>query len=190
MSGRTFVSTPVYPLGSGAMVKIMDFALAGTTALRAAAIPQTFTHLRVVGIGQSQRAGVANTGLRLSHNGNTASAYQYDYYGYGAGLAANAITSGGAGAVGVYLGQTPAGSRANDNYVSQFVVDIPNYNVAGVVRMFLSNSYFHDGVNGRQSMTSGGVWMNDTNVITQLDIGDDVAGALGPRARASLYGIA
>jgi hypothetical protein len=187
MSGRRQHSTPVFPKGSGVMTRIGDFTLSGDgKTLQYLAIPQTFSALRVEVVGQSGRAGVDNTGLRFTHNGLATANYFFAYHGWGN---AGAMQGSGSDARG-YLGQTPAGNRSNDNYVGSHILEVPFYTRTDIVKEFFARGICSTGNVTIHSVSVGNVWIGDINAVSRLDIMDDVAAVLGPRAKATLYGIA
>lgn len=171
---------------SRTMQKIGEFTNTGTL-LSFPNIPQNFSHLRVMAIGQSMRAGFANTGFRATFNGLSGAAYSFDYWGYNS---APAVYSGHVGGdTRLYVGQTPAATRTNDNYVSTHIIDIPFYTLANVIHMFHANASFNDGNALMTGVNINNIWTGAAAAITRFDLSDDVGSALGPRARATLYGI-
>lgn len=171
-------------LGSGNMVKIADFVpTASYTALSVANIPQTFKHLRVEFIGNSTRAGFANTGLRFRWSG-VSGGYLTNYDGYGAGSTQGQVSSQSLG----YIGQMPSGSKVNDDYNSMVVIEFPFYSGPGL-KHALAFTSMHDGTTLSESMRTGTTNPTNGTPVTSIDILDDVSSALGPRSKASLYGI-
>lgn len=170
----------------GTVVALGEF-VKGTTLLSFTNIPQTFTHLRVEFIAQSGRAGVANTGMRFSHNSVGAASWEVAVmaHSFAAGATPSVSTNDTRG----YLGQCPAGNRTSDNYTLQGVMDIPYYSRSDAFHHFLVHSMMDDGNTDYRIHSAGNTYRGNANAITRLDIFDDVTATLGPRTRASLYGI-
>lgn len=193
------VDDRVAALERAAQIDRYDFLGAFTrsadkTLLTFASIPQNYSHLRVVFIGQSTRSGFPNTGFRFNFStvaGTISSAWNFNYWGYGNG-AGGVIQGQSAGGGSGYLGQTPAANRTNDNYVSHGTIDIPFYSRNDTIKSFLVNSTTHDGASLFQGMN-----VNNTNTataaaMTGMSIFDDVVGSgstHGPRSTAHLFGI-
>jgi hypothetical protein len=179
--------TALAALTPPAMVKIGDFSLVGNN-VQYASIPQTFTHLRVMFTMQSARAASANTGARLRFNAVASSNYDFVLHGF------HGVTQGSDGSYGSaqtwgYLGQCPAGTRSNDGQVLRGVIDIPYYKDSTTSRMALVHSHMSDGISTAAYLDIGNQFFGVAQPITQIDLMDDVNGALGPKATASLYGI-
>lgn len=152
-----------------------------TTYLRFSNIPQTYKHLKVVWIGQSQRAGFANTGARCRINGLTANWYSYGYHYNG--------TPGGATTrfnTSFYVGQVPALSRTSDDQVTHSILDFPFYSRGDCVKGCQITSGGDDGTNSLWSRVEG-VNVETGAAITSIDLYDDVSASLGPRSRAELW---
>lgn len=171
----------------GAVTKIGDFSLvSGGTILRYSAIPQTYKHLRVLFAMQSSRAGLANTGARCTINAiNTF--YETAFYGY---TNAPAVSNGFVASTSTgYLGQCPAGTRGSDAYVMQGTIDIPFYSDANNIKQMFAETYSQDGVSYSAKLTLGINNYSGVAAIDTFSLLDDVGSVLGPRAKATLYGI-
>jgi hypothetical protein len=166
------------------MQKIGDFTLVNGNDLNFSAIPQTFKHLRVICVWQGTRAGFANTGLRFRWNALTGS-YYINYLGWATG---GAYQGQIANDVYGYLGQTPAGNKAGDDYNSRHVMDFPFYSDAGTKHVLTQNS-MHDGNTRSEGSYIAHGNPGNGGAITQIDIFDDAGSQAGPRAKATLYGI-
>ena len=147
-----------------------------TTSLTYTGIPSGYTHLRVVWVAQSNRAGFANTGGRVLWNGLTAN---YTIFALNTLAAMAAQTSG-------YVGQIPAGNRASDAYVGLCVLDFPFYARTDTMKGFQCVQTGHDGTNPLYYYTN--THNTDTAAITSITLRDDVTGNLGPKRQATLYG--
>jgi hypothetical protein len=142
--------------------------------------------LQVRWVAQSNRSGQINTGGRFRWNNLTSANYQIAYnYVIGTGTA---TTGGGGGNVWGYVGQIPAGSRANDNYMAEVIIDFPFYNATNRIRTAHSRMSGNDGTNVLMGNCSS---TNDSSIaaITSIQLSDDVGGALGPRSSAELWGL-
>lgn len=157
------------------MVKIGNFTV-GANTLDYTSIPQTYTHLRVIGYMQTTRAGFTNTGFRLRWNGYSAN-YNGTY---------NATSTLGASSS-LYIGQGPAGSKGNNNYVLRFDITFPHYSGA-LIKTMHGQSSGHDGTNVLGQVFTG-VYDGGVAGISSITIFDDVGSALGPNCGAELYGI-
>lgn len=167
--------------------KIGDFKKVSTILLQFKDIPQTFTHLELEIMWASTRAGLQNTGLRISANG-VGAGYHGSIYGEQNGAALNShFTNNGSG----YIGQTPAGLSAAGLY-SVHLVKIPFYRVPNVsLRYAICHTDLLDGgVNGHTASTCGNEFSAVAAPITRIDLADDVSGAyIDAVTRATLYGI-
>lgn len=175
---------------AGTLQKIGDLALAagglsgaGAGQLGINNIPQTFAHLRLLVRAQSQAAGDDNVGIRL--NGSLAN-YVWQYKGMNnAGPFDGTVASGQAYG---YIGSAPGASRANDNYISHQVIDIPFYTLADSIKTWHSMSSYASSAAAFQGVTAQGSNVGFAGAITALTLLAS-GGALGPRTKATLYGI-
>lgn len=147
-------------------------------------IPQNFRHLQVLYTMQSARSGFQNTGA-VAYINNMSANYSYAVR-YAAAPSGSATDSIGRSIARWYLGQCPAGSRANDNYVSAGVMLLPFYSATDRIHTYQVKGGGDDGTNALW-IEGAGAYYGDTNAITRIDIRDDVSGNLGPRARAELW---
>jgi hypothetical protein len=171
--------------------KIGDFQASGTLQLVYNNIPQTFSHLRVAFVGQSTRSGFTNTGYRFYFStsaGLISSSYQMQYFGYSSQSGAFVSGQSPNDSRG-YLGQCPAGTRSNDNYILSGTIDIPYYARGDVIKNFMVDSTMHDGSTLFQGLRVHTINNATAAAVTALTIADDAGSALGPRAAATLYGI-
>jgi len=160
---------------SSRFVKLGNFSTTSNT-LDYASIPQTYTHLKVIGYIQTTRGGFANTGLRLRWNG-----YSANYNGiYNATSTLGSVGS-------LYLGQCPAGLKGNNNYVLRFEIMFPDYSGA-LIKTMHGQSSGHDGTNVL-GQTFTGVYDGGVAGISSISIFDDVGSNLGPNCAAELFGI-
>lgn len=174
---------------SSGPVRLNEVVGAGTTTINLSNIPQSFSHLRLYVVGQSNRAGLPTTGLRMRMNGTTSS-YELDYIIHANSVATNAVLSGSQVSQGSwFIGTVPANNRGNDNFVAHCVIDIPWYSRNDMLKTITMHNAFNDGVGASGAEYSGGRYVGSANAITSLQIHDDVGGTLGPRSRAALYGI-
>ena len=163
--------------------KIGDFTN-NSTSLTYTSIPQTYQHLQVRWVAQSNRTGLTNTGGRYRWNGITSN-YQITY-NYVVG--ASALTGGAGSQLFGYVGQIPAANRSNDNYVAECIIDFPYYTATNRIRTAHSRLSGFDGTNyllGNCGTT------NDSSIaaITSITLIDDITGTLGPRSSAELWGL-
>ena len=164
--------------------KIGDFTN-NSTSLSYSSIPQDYKHLQVRWVAQSNRSGIANTGGRFRWNGLSSANYQITY---NIVAGSTVSTAGGGSNTWGYVGQIPAGSRANDNYIAECIIDFPFYSASNRIRTAHSRMSGFDGTNvllGNCGAT------NDSSIaaITSIQLYDDVAGTLGPRSSAELWGL-
>jgi hypothetical protein len=87
-----------------------------------------------------------------------------------------------------YLGQVPAGAKASDAAVSKGTVEIPFYRDATTYKHAIVTSNMSDNTLYTGVITVGNQFYVATP-ITQIDFTDDVGSALGPNAKATLYGL-
>jgi hypothetical protein len=180
-AGPTGPTGPVGPTGPGGdgsgWVKLGDFTN-NTTYLQFAGIPQTYQHLRVVWVAQSNRASYANTGGRVTINNSTAAFYTIRY---------NTTTTAAARLdTRWYIGQIPAANRTSDDLVCMVVMDFPFYSRTDISKTFTAHSAGDDGTNALGA-TADGVFVQNALPITSIELKDDVGANLGPRSRAELW---
>jgi hypothetical protein len=149
-------------------------------------IPPTFSHLRLVVRGQSQYgAEIDNMGIRF--NGDSSANYGWMYKGNTqAGDASGGTTAQTYGFIGWTMGTT----RQNDSYVSHHIIDIPFYSLADGVKSWHSNSVYFNNT-GSSLPWAGGTSQGIrylANPLTALSV-FAISAVLGPRARATLYGV-
>lgn len=156
---------------------------AGTTTLTFSDIPQTFRHLRVLWMAQSQRAGFQNTGGRARINNNAANFYSFGYH-------YNAAPGGATTrfATSIYVGQVPAASRTSDDLVTTVAIDFPFYSRPDLAKCYAVTSSGDDGTNSLWARVQG-AFVQDALPITRIDLFDDVLANLGPRSRAELWAL-
>jgi hypothetical protein len=169
----------------GTVVNLGVFTLSGLT-LTFTNIPQTFNHLKVEFITQSQRPAASQTGMRFAHNSVVAAQWQLAITGHGNTGAAGVFVANDTRG---YLGQSPALTRTSDNYTQQGTLEIPFYARTDAFHHFIANSMMDDGNTLFQTVQVGNTYRGDTNAVTSLRIFDDAGSNLGPRSRATLYGI-
>lgn len=174
---------------TGGWRKLGNFSI-GSTSLNYSSIPQTFTHLKVIFVMQSNRASYANTGGLIRINGSSLGVYSRSgYYVATTSGGPNKGSFGDRAAYGWYIGQIPAGTRGTDDMVTTGEALFPFYRRAGVVRTYTAISGGDDGTNVL-GFTGSGAYMSGTAAISSLMFCDDVAGNLGPRAFAELWAAA
>lgn len=167
--------------------KLGNFTLASSSLMEYTSIPQTYTHLKVIGAMQSNRAGFQNTGMRMQINGvstswyNFSASYKADVNGSGApiGSTSRLLSSW-------YLGQAPAGSRTSNDLTAMVEVLLPFYRAANYSRNYSFQSGGDDGTNVLYA-SGGGAFVQTAAAISSIQVKDDVGGALGPRMFAELW---
>lgn len=175
---------------AGTLTKIMDFALVGTTILRADNIPQTFNHLVVYYTMQSQRAATVHAGARFRINNDSTLVYDFNFNGFHVASGVQGADQAFVGGQSMgYLGELPGATRANDNAVLSGVLDIPFYRSGNVKHMTARASMSNDSSYTASIVVGNHYFPAAPAAITRLDLHDDAIGALGPRAVATLYGI-
>ena len=166
-------------LATPGWAKLGTFTI-NANSLTYTSIPQTYTHLRVHWVAQSNRAGFANTGGRFRINGFTT---YYDTY-----YTVPVATGTEVGASFGYVGQIPAGNRTSDNYVSIVTIDLPLYLKANQLRGWAADNSGHDGTNILSGRTTG-TNRASPNAISSITLLDDVGGTLGTRSYAELWAV-
>jgi microcystin-dependent protein len=176
-------------LTQAGLVKIADATVVSGNTLRFAAIPQNFTHLLVYFSMQSTRAGFSQTGCRLRINGDTGAHYDFNYMGYHWNNGTPAADGGYAGSqVWGYIGQIPSGTKASNASVSKGTIEIPYYSESATYKHAIATSNMSDDSVYTGTITVGNQFFVAA-AVTQIEITDDVGSALGPNAKATLYGI-
>lgn len=143
-------------------------------------IPQTFRHLQVRWVAQSNRAAFQNTGGRMRINNLTANWYSYGYH-YN-------LTPGGATtrfSTSFYIGQMPAAGRTSDDLVVVALIDLPFY-TRTLSKLIQCVSSGDDGTNSLWCRSQGAN-VETGAPISSVQLFDDVSGTLGPRSRAELW---
>ena len=168
--------------GTGARLTASSAPSPGRQRAHVQRHPQNFRHLRVIFTMQSARASFQNTGA-VAYINNMSSNYSYAVrYAAAPSGSSNRPRSGVVSPVGIR--QCPAGSRANDNYVSAGEVLLPFYSATDRIHTYQVKSGGDDGTNVMWVEGAWHAYYGDTNPITRIDIRDDVSGNLGPRAKA------
>jgi len=150
---------------------IAEVALTGTGAITFSAIPQSFTHLQIVGcIRSASAASHAAAGLRL--NADTGNNYDWtvNYSDSSTPLASNANGESNAG----FATKIVAASATAGKF-SAFRLDLPNYRAAIHKALLTQSGHAESGV-AAVATVSTGMWRN-TAAVTQIDFWDRTAGA-------------
>lgn len=138
-----------------------------------AAIPQTFTNLRLVGNFNA----VSGQNLKANFNGDTTSGnYGYGFlYQYGGTAGAVQSTSANGMLIGGGLGS--------------FTLDIPNYRLATAVPGIYVSGTFSQIVLGSYTLTgtAAGAWVGTD--VTSMQLTDSIGGIFAAGSSFSLYGL-
>lgn len=171
-------------LDSMVQVKIQQITLATNAVITFSSIPQTFTHLRVVGHLRTLVAAATDaSGLRL--NGDASSVYDYAHIDYNdastPGFAG--VGSGGAATANSIVHATVSGSTATAGYFTQVTIDIPDY----------TSTAFNKTATGTYSLLNhplgvfGGSWASTSAISSLAFAASGATYAAG--STLSLYGI-
>jgi len=155
MSLESFDSIQTVYVSSGTSASI-DFT----------AIPGTYKHLQIRGIGRVNRAGFVQNGCRFRFNGDTAANYSFHQL-----YSTNGSSSGSEGYANtneMNLGELPSNNAPASVFgtVLMDILDYSNTNKYKVVREYGMNS--RSASNGQQGLNSG-MWRN-TNAITSISL--------------------
>lgn len=187
---KVYDSTPAafVPLGQWgrSWTFIQEVNLGADGAISLTSIPQTFTHLQLVGVLRASRAAVISlVGLRF--NNDTAANYDFERMeANGAGAMSGAVgTAVTAGAFGNAHGNTAAA-----NLYAPFTVTIPCYRQANVTRMFNGDITSLEAGVFTLKNNAGGKWRS-TAAITQIDLYDSDGSSTSFKAgsRVTLLGM-
>lgn len=159
---------------------IGDFTNSGTV-LSYSSIPQTFKHLQVRLVGQSEAPAVANSSWRMTYNGVTTAFYNYGYWTWGAlgGASTRSATS-------FWLGTAPAATRTSGDMVSIFTIDIPFYAATNNNHQMQCRFSGDDGVTTLFG-TILGSFVQTSVAVTSIELRETATSTLGARARAELW---
>lgn len=160
--------------------KLGDMANSGTV-LSYSSIPQTFKHLQVRLVGQSEAAAVANSVWRMTFNSVTTAYYNYGYWTHAA--------LGGASARGVasfFIGYAPAATRTSGDMVSIFTIDIPFYAATNNNHQMQCVFSGDDGTNTLFGNINGS-FVQTSVAVTSIQIRETATSTLGARAKAELW---
>lgn len=184
MSGRASLSTPVFPAGSGLPIKIGDFVHNGTF-LSIASIPQTFSHLRIIGQMQGSRAvPTGATGGSLRINGVSSTSYGTFVDQLNSDLTrANQWTDLDR----IFIGNVTTAGRNGAYQFGVFDLMLPFYARSDNWKSVKGENFLHGG-NVAANTQIGGVAYS-TAPVTSLRLADDVDSVLTAASVASLYGI-
>lgn len=166
-------------LGSS-WVRLGDFTSSGTV-LSYSSIPQTYRHLQVRLVGQSEAAAVPNSSWRMTFNGVTTAFYNYGYHYQG-------VLGGGTNRLqtSFFLGTAPAATRTSNDMVSIFYIDVPFYTATDSAKQMLTRFSGDDGTNTLFG-TVYGAFVQTSVAVTSVEIRETGTNTLGPRARAELW---
>lgn len=154
-----------------------------STELSYSSIPQTFRHLQIRCVGQSDASAVANINWRMRFNGSTAL-----YHNYGFWTQTNLGGSSLRSQSWFLIGSVPGASRTSDNMVSHVTIDIPFYAATNQVHQYHCRWSGDDGTNTLFG-TAYGSFVQNTTAVTSISLFDNGGNNLGPRASAELWGI-
>jgi len=166
-------------LGSS-WVRLGDFTNSGTV-LSYSSIPQTFKHLQVRLVGQSEAPAVANSPWRMTYNGVTTAFYNYGYWNWAAlgGASTRSATS-------FWLGTAPAATRTSADMVSMFTVDVPFYAATNNNHQMQCQFSGDDGTNTLFGVINGS-FVQTSVAVTSIELRETATSTLGARARAELW---
>lgn len=166
-------------LGSS-WVRLGDFTSSGTV-LSYSSIPQTYRHLQVRLVGQSEAAAVANSSWRMTFNGVTTAFYNYGWH-YQGGL------GGGSARLNTsfFLGTAPAATRTSADLVSIFTIDVPFYTATNNNHQMQCQFSGDDGTNTLFGVVNG-TFVQTAVAVTSIEIRETATSTLGARARAELW---
>lgn len=159
---------------------IGDFANSGTV-LSYSSIPQTYRHLQVRLVGQSEAAAVANSSWRMTYNGVTTAFYNYGWH-YQGGLGGGSARL----AASFFIGTAPAATRTSADMVSMFTIDIPFYAASNMAHQMQVQFSGDDGTNTLFGVVNGS-FVQTSVAVTSIELRETATSTLGARARAELW---
>jgi hypothetical protein len=159
----------------------------GSASVTFSSIPATFAHLQVRGILRSTAAVAVNQSM-LQINGNTStSSYAFhQIYGNGTAAGAEGYPTGTLGGVAPFT-RNPGASATSGMFgaVIMDILDYTNTNKYKTVRIF----YGYDANGTGQVGLTSGLYLPNTNAITQLDITIQGGGNYAQYSSLALYGV-
>jgi hypothetical protein len=159
----------------------------GTSSITFSSIPQTYTHLQIRGILRSTAAVAVNQSM-LQINGNTlTSSYAFhQVYGNGTAAGAEGYPTGTLGGIAPFLRQP--GASATSGMFGAVILDILEYtNTNKYKTVRILEGYDANGT-GQVGLTSG-LYLPNTNAVTQLDITIQGGGNYAQFSSLALYGV-
>ena len=154
----------------------------GTSSIDFISIPQTYTDLKIVWSGRSNRAS-AQDGLKLQLNGTTINYSDKSLTGNGA--TASSGSNGGSG-VYIYGGIIPS-ATATSNTFGNIEYYIPNY-TGNSPKPVSMDSVAENNTTTAYAILEAGLWSN-TSAITNVTITSENAANFVQYTTATLYGV-
>jgi hypothetical protein len=158
----------------------------GTASITFSSIPQTYTHLQLRSLVQTNRSSTTGDYLSIRFNGDTASNYNGHYLG-GNGTIAVAGPEGNSTAM--YLERSSCSTTPN--IFSGMIWDILDYGSTvknKTVRSLAGYDINADPLTYNISLISG-LWMNSTTGISSITIAPGAGTAFNQYSSFALYGI-
>ena len=157
------------------------------TSATFSSIPATFSHLKIIGLQQSNYTAY-NITSGLQFNGdNTSSYYRSSWYNLGDGVGNQYAYKDGSSSMNLGAQITAGSYYAPSGWLS-YEIDIPNYTATDMYKS--AHGTFVNGPLGisvSQMVLGSGVWKN-TNAITSITITLS-SGSFVSGSRLNLYGI-
>lgn len=132
-------------------------------------IPQTYTHLYIIGQGKSNAAAILETLFSIQFNTVVGASYEFQLM---KGQNATASASSSVGATGIYFGYIPAGTSVA-KHAAIIEILIPNYTNTDFNKQTLSRELHMPNTTLADfslSIGAGQINISGTNAITRIDL--------------------
>jgi len=173
---------------------ISSQVLASSGTITFSSIPNTFSHLRLYILGVStDSGGLGFSDVALQFNSDTSTDYSYHFI---YALNSTTVSASSAAAVSsLHVGFVPNGgvNPTTGSGVGTCVVEVPFYSIASLSKQATFQSHASSGIgapNNFQAGTGGGIWGNNTAVISTIKVSPaNAPNTFAAGSRAFLYGI-
>lgn len=163
-------------------IQTVTVGAGGASSISFTSIPQTYTDLRIVWSGRSNRAA-AQDGMKLQFNGTTTGYADISLTGNGA--TASSGSNGGSGAY-IYGGVIPSATATSSTF-GNIEYYIPNY-VGSAHKSLRMHSVAENNTTTAYAVLEAGLWSN-TSAITSVTIASENAADFVQYTTATLYGV-
>ena len=172
--------------GSYSSISTATVTSGGTASITFSSIPNTYTHLQLRSLVQTNRSSSTGDYLSIQFNGDTAANYNGHYLG---GNGTNSTTGPEGNSTAMYLER--ASCSTTPNIFSGMIWNILDYGSTTknkVVRSLAGYDINGDALTYNISLISG-LWLNNTTGISSITIAPGASSSFNQYSSFALYGI-